>query len=68
MWKSRGGIVVNGFPQEVPRPNQTQPAPREYHTQCYLVEVQTLVELNPNILVWHVERMGHYLKKPEVSW
>ena len=32
-------------------------APREYHTQCYVVEVQTLVELNPNILVRHVERM-----------
>ena len=99
MWKSRGGIVVNGVPREVPRPKpegpqaprvfgrgtsrgtafttihprlfhtfsffrhpgpvrrdflycrQTQPAPREYHTQCYIVEVQTLVELNPNILV-----------------
>ena len=105
VWKSRGGIVVNGVPREVPRPKpegpqaprvfgrgtsrgtafttihprlfhtfsfflhpgpvrrdflycrQTQPAPREYHTQCYIVEVQTLVELNPNILVRHVERM-----------
>ena len=36
---------------------QTQPAPREYHTQCYVVEVQTLVELNPNILVRDVEIM-----------
>ena len=25
---------------------QTQPVPREYHTQYYVVEVQTLVELN----------------------
>ena len=37
---------------------QTQPVPREYHTQCYVVEVQTLVELNPNILVRDVERMA----------
>ena len=34
-------------------------APREYHTQYYVVEVQTLVELNPNILVRDVERMAH---------
>ena len=37
---------------------QTQPAPREYYTQYYVVEVHRLVELNRNILVWHVERMG----------
>ena len=36
---------------------QIQPVPREYHTQYYVVEVQTLVELNPNILVWHVKRI-----------
>ena len=30
---------------------------REYQTQYYLVEAQTLVELNPKILVRHVERM-----------
>ena len=36
---------------------QTQPAHREYHTQYYVVAVQTLVELNPNILVRDVERM-----------
>ena len=36
---------------------QNQPAPREYHTQYYVVDVQTLVELNPNILVQDVERM-----------
>ena len=36
---------------------QTQPAPREYHTQYYVVELHRLVELNPNILVWHIERM-----------
>ena len=32
------------------------------HTQNYVVEVLRLVELNPNILVWHVERMlyGQY--------
>ena len=35
----------------------TQPAPREYHTQCNVVEVQTLVKLNPNILVRDVERI-----------
>ena len=103
MWKSRGGIIVNGVPREVPRPKlegpqalsqisclvqslpwgfwprfshifsffchpgsvkrdflhcrQTQPAPRGYHTKYYLVEVQTLVELNPNILVRDVERI-----------
>ena len=38
---------------------QTQPVPREYHTKCYIVEVQTLVELNPNILVWHFQRIYH---------
>ena len=37
--------------------HQTQPAPREYHTQYYIVEVQTLVELNPNKQVRDVERM-----------
>ena len=37
---------------------QTQPAPTEYHTQCYVFEVKKLVELNPNKLVWHVERMS----------
>ena len=37
---------------------QTQPDPREYHTQYYVVEVQTLVELNPNVLVRDVERMA----------
>ena len=36
---------------------QTQPVPREYHTQCNVVEVQTLVELNPNILVRRFQRM-----------
>ena len=36
---------------------QTQPFPREYHTHCYVVEVKTLVELNPNILFQDVERM-----------
>ena len=34
-----------------------QANPREYHTQCYIVEVQILVELNPNILVQHFRRM-----------
>ena len=37
--------------------NQTQPAPREYHTQYYVLEVHRLVELNHNIMVRHVERM-----------
>ena len=27
---------------------QTQLVPREYHTHCYAVEVQTLIVLNPN--------------------
>ena len=36
---------------------QTQPAPREYHTQYYVVEVHRLVEVNPDILVRHVEKM-----------
>ena len=36
---------------------QTQPAPRKYHTQYYVVEVHSLVGLNPNILVRHVEKM-----------
>ena len=36
---------------------QSQPVPREYHTQCYVVEVQTLVEFNPNILVRRFQRM-----------
>ena len=36
---------------------QTQPVPRKYHTQCYVVEVQTLVKLNSNILVRDVESM-----------
>ena len=36
---------------------QTQPVLREYHTQCYVVEVQTLVEVNPNILVRRFKRM-----------
>ena len=40
---------------------QTQPVPREYHTQCYVVEVQTLVELNPNILVRRFQRMQFVL-------
>ena len=31
--------------------HQTQPLPREYHTQCYIFNGQTLVELNPNKLV-----------------
>ena len=35
---------------------QTQPVPREYHTQCYVVEVKTL-ELNPSILVRRLQRM-----------
>ena len=35
---------------------QTQSAPREYHTQQY-VEVHRLVNLNPNMLSRHVERM-----------
>ena len=33
---------------------QTQPVPREYHTKCY---IQTLIELNPNILVGRFQRM-----------
>ena len=37
---------------------QTHHAPREYLTQYYIVEVQTLVELNPNLLVWDIERMA----------
>ena len=43
---------------------QTQPVPWEYHAQCYIVEVQTLVELNPNILVRYFRRMyfHHYAK------
>ena len=36
---------------------QTQPVPREYHTQCYIVGVQTLVELNANTLVRRFQRM-----------
>ena len=36
---------------------QTQSVPGAYHTQFYVVEVQTSVELNPNILVRDVERM-----------
>ena len=36
---------------------QIQPVPREYHTQYYLVEVQILVEINPNILVRRFQRM-----------
>ena len=40
---------------------QTQPVPREDHTQCYVVEVQTLVELNPNILVRQFQRMQFIL-------
>ena len=41
---------------------QAQSVPREYHTQCYIVEVQTLVEFNPNILVRCFQRM-HFIKK-----
>ena len=37
---------------------QTRHAPREYLTHYYIVEVQTLVELNPNLLVWDIERMA----------
>ena len=36
--------------------HQTQLFPREYHSQGYIVEVQTLVELNPNILVRPFQR------------
>ena len=39
--------------------HQTQPAPREYLTQYYVVELQSLVELNSNILVRDVERMSN---------
>ena len=40
---------------------QTQPVPKVYHTQCYVVEeIQTFVELNPNILVWRFQRMSNY--------
>ena len=35
----------------------TQPAPKEYRTQYYVVELHRLLELNPKIPVWHVERM-----------
>ena len=64
IWKSRGGRVsFFGHPGLVQRDFfhccQTQPVPREYHTQCYVVEVQTLVELNPNILVRRFQRMAH---------
>ena len=45
---------------------QTQPVPREYNTQYYVVEVQTLVELNPNTLVRHFQRMGQSVRKPRV--
>ena len=38
--------------------HQTQPAPRDHHTQYYIGEVHKFVELNPNILVWHAERMN----------
>ena len=55
---------MNGGPREIPKAkpegphcHQTQPALRECHTQYYIVEVHILVELNPNILVQHVERM-----------
>ena len=36
---------------------KTQPVPMEYHTKYYVFEVQRLVELNPILLVRHIERM-----------
>ena len=40
---------------------QTQPVPKVYHTQCYVVEeIQTFVEFNPNILVRRFQRMSNY--------
>ena len=101
MWKSLGGIMLNGVPREVPRPKPKGPQarrvlaarlpeglhspwypkgfshifillasrtskegfisangiPRQYHGHFTGHGFPILVELNPNILVWHVERM-----------
>ena len=54
--KSQGLNPKDRRPEGFCRGNP-QPAPREYHIQYYVVEVQTLVESNPDILVRDVERM-----------
>ena len=45
---------------------QTQPVSREYHTQCYVVEIQTLVWLNPDILVRRLQRIIYGIQM--VKW
>ena len=59
------GFWARYFPRELHLPPYTegfsnlfQPVPREYHTQFYVVEVQTLIELNQNILVRRFQRMN----------
>ena len=37
--------------------HKTQPVTREYTTQCYVVEIQTSVELDSKILVRRFQRM-----------
>ena len=53
----RIGLRADSLKRDFFHCRQTQSVPREYHTQCYVVEVQTLVELNPNILVRRFQRM-----------
>ena len=88
VWKSLGGIMVNGVPQEVPRDSirhdpkafphifiilssrtckegflSANGLSREYHGQYIGHGFPILVELNPNILVRHVERILIYPDK-----
>ena len=41
----------------------TQPVPRKYHTQCYIVEVQTLVELKSQYTSLVFPKNGYSLAK-----